>query len=115
MEIVILVLIERISGQIPAVAHINALVFRIGEIAAAGRAAPFRMDRHRQGITSADVIAGEPGNTVPQVALNWLLQRPTVSSVIIGARNEDQLRQNLGTVGWNLTPEQVATWMRPAP
>jgi len=45
---------------------------------------------------------------VPQVALNWLLQRPTVSTVVIGARNEEQLRQNLGAVGWNLTPEQVA-------
>jgi diketogulonate reductase-like aldo/keto reductase len=40
--------------------------------------------------------------------LNWLLQRPTVANVIIGARNEEQLRQNLGAVGWNLTPEQVA-------
>ncbi len=44
---------------------------------------------------------------MPQVALNWLLSRPTVSSVIIGARNEEQLRQNLGAVGWSLTPEQV--------
>ncbi len=45
---------------------------------------------------------------MPQVALNWVLQRPTVSSVIIGARNEEQLRQNLDAVGWNLTTEQVA-------
>jgi hypothetical protein len=45
---------------------------------------------------------------VPQVALNWLLQRPTVSSVVVGARDETQLRQNLGAVGWNLTPAQVA-------
>ena len=45
---------------------------------------------------------------MPQIALNWLLQRPTVSTVIIGARNEEQLRQNLGAVGWNLTAEQVA-------
>ena len=50
----------------------------------------------------------ETGKTVPQIALNWLLQRPTVANVIIGARNEEQLRQNLGAVGWNLTPEQVA-------
>jgi aryl-alcohol dehydrogenase-like predicted oxidoreductase len=42
------------------------------------------------------------------VALNWLLQRPTVSSIILGARNEEQLRQNLGAIGWNLTAEQVA-------
>ncbi len=50
----------------------------------------------------------ETGKTVPQIALNWLLQRPTVANVIVGARNEEQLRQNLGAVGWNLTPEQVA-------
>lgn len=55
-----------------------------------------------------DMIAEETNKTVPQVALNWLLQRPTVSSVIIGARNEEQLRQNLGAVGWTLTAEQVA-------
>jgi aryl-alcohol dehydrogenase-like predicted oxidoreductase len=45
--------------------------------------------------------------TVPQVALNWLLQRPTVSTVVIGARNEQQLKDNLGAVGWNLTADQV--------
>ncbi|BCB19812.1 aldo/keto reductase [Bosea sp. ANAM02] len=55
-----------------------------------------------------DAVAGETGRSVPQVAINWLLQRPTVSSVIIGARNEQQLRDNLGAVGWNLTAEQVA-------
>lgn len=55
-----------------------------------------------------DSIAQETGKSVPQIAINWLLQRPTVSSVIIGARNEQQLRDNLGAVGWNLTAEQVA-------
>ena len=45
---------------------------------------------------------------MPQIALNWLIQRPSVANVIIGARNEEQLRQNLGAVGWNLTPDQVA-------
>ena len=59
-------------------------------------------------VDALDEVAKELGKTVPQVALNWLLQRPTVSSVIIGARNEEQLRQNLGAVGWNLTPAQVA-------
>ncbi|MDR9772544.1 aldo/keto reductase [Rhizobium hidalgonense] len=54
-----------------------------------------------------DSIAEETGRTVPQIAINWLLGRPTVSSVIIGARNEEQLRQNLGAVGWNLSEEQV--------
>ncbi len=53
-------------------------------------------------------IAEETGKAVPQVALNWLLQRPTVANVIVGARDEAQLRQNLGAVGWSLTPEQVA-------
>jgi aryl-alcohol dehydrogenase-like predicted oxidoreductase len=52
-------------------------------------------------------VAQETGRTVPQVALNWLLQRPTVSSVVIGARNEQQLRDNLGAIGWNLAPEQI--------
>lgn len=52
-------------------------------------------------------ITGETGKTVPQIALNWLTQRPTVSSVIIGARNEEQLRQNLGAVGWALTADQI--------
>lgn len=55
-----------------------------------------------------DALAAETGKSVPQIALNWLLTRPTVSSVIIGARNEEQLRQNLGAVGWALTAEQVA-------
>lgn len=59
-------------------------------------------------VDALDEVAAETGRTVAQIALNWLLQRPTVSSVVIGARNEEQLRQNLGAVGWNLTPEQVA-------
>jgi aryl-alcohol dehydrogenase-like predicted oxidoreductase len=60
-------------------------------------------------ITDAlDEVASETGKSVAQVSLNWLLQRPTVSSIIIGARNEEQLKQNLEAVGWNLTPEQVA-------
>jgi aryl-alcohol dehydrogenase-like predicted oxidoreductase len=59
-------------------------------------------------VDALDEVARETGKTVPQIALNWLLQRPTVASVIIGARNEDQLRQNLGAVRWNLTGEQVA-------
>jgi aryl-alcohol dehydrogenase-like predicted oxidoreductase len=59
-------------------------------------------------VDALDEIAKETGKTVPQVALNWLLQRPTVASVIMGARNEEQLKQNLAAAGWNLTPEQVA-------
>ena len=58
-------------------------------------------------VDALDDVAKETGKTVPQVALNWLLQRPTVSTVVIGARNEEQLRQNLGAVGWNLDKAQV--------
>ncbi|KFA93733.1 aldo/keto reductase [Archangium violaceum] len=58
-------------------------------------------------VDALDEVAKETGKTVPQIALNWLLQRPTVANVIIGARNEEQLRQNLGAIGWNLTPAQV--------
>ncbi|MFZ3217265.1 MAG: aldo/keto reductase [Candidatus Acidiferrales bacterium] len=59
-------------------------------------------------VDALDEVARETGKTVAQIALNWLLQRPTISNVIVGARNEEQLRQNLGAVGWNLTREQVA-------
>lgn len=55
-----------------------------------------------------DEIAAESGRAVPQIALNWLLTRPTVASVLIGARTEEQLRQNLGAVGWSLDPDQIA-------
>ncbi len=58
-------------------------------------------------VDALDALAEETGKSVPQIALNWLLQRPTVASIIIGARNEEQLKHNLGAVGWSLTPEQV--------
>lgn len=59
-------------------------------------------------VDALDEVAAETGKSIPQIALNWLLQRPTVSTVVIGARNEAQLQQNLGAVGWNLSAEQVA-------
>jgi aryl-alcohol dehydrogenase-like predicted oxidoreductase len=59
-------------------------------------------------VDALDEIAKETEKSIPQVALNWLLQRPTISTVIIGARNEEQLRQNLAAAGWNLTADQVA-------
>ena len=59
-------------------------------------------------VAAIDEVAKETGKSVPQISLNWLLRRPTVSSLIIGARNEEQLKQNIGAVGWKLTPEQVA-------
>ncbi len=60
-------------------------------------------------VDALDAVAKETGKTVAQVALNWLLQRPSVSNIVIGARNAEQLKQNLGAVGWNLTAEQVRT------
>jgi aryl-alcohol dehydrogenase-like predicted oxidoreductase len=65
-------------------------------------------ERIYQVVEAIDEIAKETGKTVPQIALNWLLRRPTISTLIIGARNEEQLKANLGAVGWKLTPEQVA-------
>lgn len=58
-------------------------------------------------VDALDAVAAETGRSVPQVALAWVLSRPTVSTVVIGARNEEQLRQNLGAVGWTLTPAQI--------
>jgi aryl-alcohol dehydrogenase-like predicted oxidoreductase len=59
-------------------------------------------------IDALDDVAKETDKTIPQVALSWLLQRPTVANVIIGARDEAQLRDNLGAFGWMLTEAQVA-------
>jgi aryl-alcohol dehydrogenase-like predicted oxidoreductase len=59
-------------------------------------------------IDALNEVSAETCKTVPQIAINWLLQRPSVSSVIVGARNEEQLRQNLGAVGWVLAPEHMA-------
>jgi aryl-alcohol dehydrogenase-like predicted oxidoreductase len=78
---------------------------RIGQGGAMGPDVP---DEFLFGIIDVlDEIASETGKSIAQVALNWLLQRPTVDNIIIGARNEEQLKQNLGAVGWHLTPEQV--------
>ena len=59
-------------------------------------------------VDALDEVAQETGRSVPQIALNWLLQRPTVASIIMGARNEEQLKQNLAAADWNLTTEQIA-------
>ncbi|PHV07811.1 aldo/keto reductase [Janthinobacterium sp. BJB412] len=59
-------------------------------------------------VDALDLVAAETGKTVAQIALNWLLQRPGVATVVVGARDEAQLRQNLGAVGWQLTAAQMA-------
>jgi len=79
-----------------------------GRIAQGGGEGPIVPEDFFYGvIDTLDEIAGETGKSVAQVALNWVLQRPTVSNIVIGARNEEQLKQNLGAVGWNLTLDQV--------
>jgi aryl-alcohol dehydrogenase-like predicted oxidoreductase len=83
-------------------------VSRLKSQAAIDSGPPVPMEHVYNVVEAIDEVAKETGKTVPQIALNWLLQRPTVSTVIIGARNEEQLRQNIAAVGWNLTPEQVA-------
>ncbi|MDM0023725.1 aldo/keto reductase [Variovorax saccharolyticus] len=74
----------------------------------AGSAPPVEDERLYRVVDAMDQVAEETGRTLPQIALNWLLRRPTVASVLIGARDEAQLKQNLGALGWELTPGQVA-------
>jgi len=74
-----------------------------------GEGAPPVSDELLYGVTDAlEDISRETGKTVAQIALNWLLQRPGVANLVIGARNEGQLRQNLGAVGWSLDPAHMA-------
>jgi aryl-alcohol dehydrogenase-like predicted oxidoreductase len=77
---------------------------------------PFVEDGHLFTIIEAiDEIARETGTSVTQIALNWLLQRPTVASLITGARNETQLSENFGAIGWEaLTPIRFNASIRPA-
>jgi aryl-alcohol dehydrogenase-like predicted oxidoreductase len=72
-----------------------------------GEAPPVPLETVHTVVDAIDTIARETGKSVPQIAINWLLQRPTISTVIVGARNEKQLRDNLGSLGWSLTPEQM--------
>ncbi len=73
----------------------------------AGFAPPVDDERLYSVVEAMDRVAEETGKTLPQIAINWLLRRPSVSSVLIGARDEAQLKQNLGAVGWTLSTEQV--------
>jgi aryl-alcohol dehydrogenase-like predicted oxidoreductase len=81
---------------------------RLGSRLAADAGPPVDDEYLYRVVDALDAVAAETGKSVPQIALNWLLQRPTVASVIIGARDEAQLRDNLGAVGWSLTAAQVA-------
>ncbi len=81
-----------------------------GRIGSGGaRGGPIVDDEHLYTVVDAlEAVARDTGKSVPQIALNWLLQRPSVANIVIGARNEDQLRQNLGALGWTLDPAHVA-------
>jgi aryl-alcohol dehydrogenase-like predicted oxidoreductase len=95
----------RLTGKIRRGSPIPA-VSRLHKAAAEGPQVP---EEHLYKVVDAiDAIAKEVGKTVPQISLNWLLHRPTVSTLIVGARNEEQLKQNLGAIGWNLTKAQIA-------
>ena len=74
----------------------------------AGFAPPSDGERLYRVVEALDGVAVETGKTLPQIAINWLLQRPTVASVLIGARDEAQLKQNLGALGWQLDAAQIA-------
>ncbi len=68
---------------------------------------PVNFERLYKIVDALDEVAQETGKSLAQVSLNWLLQRPTIANLIIGARNEEQLKHNLGAVGWNLSTDQV--------
>jgi aryl-alcohol dehydrogenase-like predicted oxidoreductase len=95
----------RLTGKIRRGQPLPA-VSRLHETADLGP--PVDDERLYRVVDALDTVADETGHTVPQIAINWLLRRPTVSSVIIGARDEAQLRQNLGAVGWSLTLDQIS-------
>ena len=97
----------RLTGKIRRGQPLPA-VSRLQSKAAIDGGPPVEWDYLYQVVDALDEVALETGKSVAQIALNWLLQRPSVATVIIGARNEEQLRQNLGALGWSLTPEQMA-------
>jgi len=89
-------------GQAPA------NVSRLNHARTAQIAPPADAEQIYRIVEALDVVAKETEKTVAQIAINWVLQRPSVSTVIIGARDELQLRQNLGATGWTLTRAQMA-------
>jgi len=93
--------------------------YRAGERPAAGRIAttPDRDEeawerrataRNWQILDAVGEIAGARGKTYAQVALAWLRAQPTVTAPIIGVRTPEQLADNLGAVGWELTAEELS-------
>jgi aryl-alcohol dehydrogenase-like predicted oxidoreductase len=97
----------RLTGKIRRGAPLPP-VSRLQSKMVADKGPPVSDDLLFRVVDALDAVARDVGKSIPQVAINWLLQRPTVSNVIVGARNEEQLKQNLGAVGWALTADQVA-------
>lgn len=64
-----------------------------------------RVNPFEKGLSELDAIAKEVGKTPAQVALNWIIHRPAVSSAIIGASRVEQLEENVSAVGWELPVE----------
>jgi aryl-alcohol dehydrogenase-like predicted oxidoreductase len=96
----------RLTGKIRRGAPIPAVSRR--NVQASNDMGPPVDDEYLYKVVDAlDAIAAETGKSVPQIALNWLLQRPSVSTIVIGARNEAQLSDNLGAIGWRLTENQM--------
>lgn len=93
----------RLGGKIRR----NQPIPESSRIAQGGGQGPVNEERLYNIVDMLDEIAAETGKSVAQVALNWLLQRPTVANIVIGARNEEQLQQNLDVTGWELTTEQI--------
>ena len=83
-------------------------VSRLKDPTTARIAPPVEDEQVYRVVDALDGVAAETGRSVAEIAINWVLSRPSVATVIIGARDEAQLKQNLGAVGWKLTPEQVA-------
>jgi aryl-alcohol dehydrogenase-like predicted oxidoreductase len=70
-----------------------------------GEFVPYDRETLFRVVDAMDVVSKETGKSHAQIALNWVISRPSVSNVIIGARNEEQLRQNLAALDWKLSPE----------
>lgn len=95
----------RLTGKLRRGAPLPA----VSRLHKTGNVGPVVADEYLYRVVDAlEVLAAETGCSVPQLAINWLLRKPTVASVILGARNAQQLRDNLAATRFVLTPEQVA-------
>jgi aryl-alcohol dehydrogenase-like predicted oxidoreductase len=88
--------------------------FRRGETADAGTRFGAQGDQGRydleQGYAVVEVVremASERGVSPAQIALNWLTRRAGVSSIIVGARTDEQLKDNLAAASWTMSDEEL--------